>query len=43
MSTVASAVWTVTPFDDPSRRKRLLKVCWIVGIAVSADQTGAAG
>jgi uncharacterized membrane protein YbhN (UPF0104 family) len=35
MSTVGSAVATVTPFDDPSRRKRLLKVVgWIVGIAV---------
>jgi uncharacterized membrane protein YbhN (UPF0104 family) len=35
MSTVASAVSTVTPFNDPSRRKRLLKVVgWIVGIAV---------
>ena len=35
MSTAAAAVSTVTPFNDPSRRKRLLKVVgWIVGITV---------
>lgn len=35
MSTAASAVSTVTPFNDPSRRKRLFKIVgWIVGIAV---------
>lgn len=35
MSAAGSAVETVTPFHDPSRRRRLVKVIgWIVGIAV---------
>ena len=35
MSTAASAVSTVTPFNDHSRNKRLLKIlAWIVGIAL---------
>ena len=34
---MSSAVATVTPFHDPSRRHRLIKIgCWLVGLLVLA-------
>ena len=34
---MSSAVATVTPFQDPSRKHRLVKIgCWLVGLLVLA-------